>query len=241
MYKSNFGIKGCLSNPDMDNGKSSGGCSIEKRIDSMGNVKMGGCGNSQTGGAGYVNSGGWPPCCINDPPQNCISSQDNSSQGSSSQRNNNIVTNCKAGTYANKIDEQMCQYEAALQKSYLPPPTIFNTPYLAQPAAYNVSKSASGSSGSSQDETTRQSTYSPPSQQQQDLSQQIISQKTYPIQPVAPKREKRWYDWLFGNSSSFGVNSISKPILLIIVLLICLIVFYFIKKKKSAFGKRKRR
>ena len=70
MFKSNFGVTGCLPWKERDNGVTTGGCTLETRFDSMGLVSIGGCQNSDTGGPGYVNiSGG---CCINDPPPECI-------------------------------------------------------------------------------------------------------------------------------------------------------------------------
>ena len=128
MSRSRFGVKGCLGNPDMDNEKASGGCSLETRVDSMGKVKQGACGNSQTGGPGYRNESGFPQCCINDPPANCISG----SSGSNpviTEAKSNVTTNCKAKVYADENAKQMCEYQEALQTTYTPPPTIFNKPF----------------------------------------------------------------------------------------------------------------
>jgi len=212
MPKSRFGIKGCLENPNLDNGKESGGCLLETNLDSMGRVKQGGCQNSQTGGPGYKNESGFPACCITDPPEKCITK---SNSGSSSkpvitEARSNVVTNCKAKVYADDNAKQMCEYQEALQTTYTPPPTIFNKPF--SPVSSTV--------------------FSPVNS-----SNNLVSPASYNEPTPIMKAVTNWFNGIFGKSS-FGSSSNNNILLFI---LIAIGIFIYIKKRKgSSFGKRRR-
>jgi len=202
--KSTFGIKGCLSNPNMDNGKSSGGCSLETRKDSMGYVKQGGCQNSSTGGPGYVNASGWPNCCIDNPPEECITKSNNSSSPPPPPPGNRGITDCSKGIYANDNDKQMCEKTATLQSTYATPPTIFNTTTKSNSTGY-----------------VDYGTYNP-------NPTPII-----PPPPPTTKKEQvnysNWWNRLFGKSS-FGSMSSSY---MLCILFIVIIIFLIVAKKKK--------
>ena len=67
MFKSKFGVTGCLANPSMD--IPAGSCIQDK------SYEEGGCeGDTSTGKRipGYRNTTGWPPCCVARPGAACI-------------------------------------------------------------------------------------------------------------------------------------------------------------------------
>jgi hypothetical protein len=219
MSRSRFGVTGCLANPNMDNGKDSGGCSLETNIDSSGKVRQGGCSNSQTGGPGYKNESGFPPCCITDPPEKCItkSGSGSGSKTVTTETRSSVVTNCKAKVYADDNAKQMCEYQEALQTTYTPPPTIFNKPF--SPVASTVFSPVAST------------VFSP-------VSSQVSRPASYNQPTPIMEAVTNWFSSIFGKSS-FGKSSNNN---MLIFILIAIGIFIYIKKRKgSGFGKRRRR
>ena len=225
MFKSNFGVTGCLPWKERDNGVTTGGCTLETRFDSMGLVSIGGCQNSDTGGPGYVNiSGG---CCINDPPPECITKSTDKidkigktdkignsklntgySECDNYQSYGGGLTNCSTKLYDTPNDCRICKQTNILQGTYAPPPTVFNKPLPNQPIQ---------------------------------RPQQSVQSSQRPQQSVQSNQRKRpKINYIKKNKSNFG-NNIN--ISLIVIVLIAILLFYLYKNKKlpgmRSFGKRR--
>ena len=76
---SNFGsVKGCVANPNMP--LPNGSCVKQQLVN--GQVPEGGCEGAKVDSPGYVNQTGWPPCCVTNPPKDCISTGGGYTSGS---------------------------------------------------------------------------------------------------------------------------------------------------------------
>ena len=262
MFKSNFGVTGCLPWKERDNGVTTGGCTLETRFDSMGLVSIGGCQNSDTGGPGYVNiSGG---CCINDPPPECITKSTGTTgiqtgttvtTGKTGfpvcdtyQNYGNGTTDCNKKIYNTQIGCVTCQQTDELYGRYTPPPTIFNKPFPQYTGPSNNYGELSGARpyNRSGEERVLEPIFLPPpptlAKRQKPPPPPPRPRppppppRPRPPPPPPPPRVKK-------GKSRFGIKGVSN-LVLIIVGLICLLLFYLYKKKKlpgmRSFGKRRR-
>ncbi len=69
MFKNKSNLKGCYTNPNMDNGLGESGSCVKQTLVN-GRVPAGGC-SASDGGPGYKNTTGFPPCCVENPSDAC--------------------------------------------------------------------------------------------------------------------------------------------------------------------------